>query len=403
MKIKGFNIIKTHRRKQETVNEKLGVILNGSDNAYPDRMENIIRNSVSAKQCTGIYSKFLKGYGFEDESLNDVVFHIDKITGKSVTGSDLLSKIAKKISWHNGLFLHLGFNGKLEVSSITLKDVKNIRFGKPDDNNYKGRLVECQDWAKNSKLNYKNLKKYNTYSPFQKVIRYQATGKDNPTDTEVIESIINEKWNGQLYQMFLDDDFVYPIAPIDVVQFDADSEYQVSLFKNGELRRGFFAKMIVAYEEFESEEMELDFLRDLKTFEGAEQGGSILVLKGVNRNDKGDLQLPISFQEIKQNINDDLFEKYEQSFSNNIRKAFGNIPQVLIEAEEGRLGQTSGRALEEAISFYNMQTMDDRDFITSNIEEVMKNWHDEKFRGRDWTIKKLDTDAFIDNRGAATD
>lgn len=127
----------------------------------------------------------------------------------------------------------------------------------------------------------------------------------------------------------------------------------------------------------------------LKSFQGADTGGSILLSEGAFTNNDGTVVAPFELKEIKQNINSNLFKEYEESCANNIRKCFNNIPPVLIDYQEGKLGGTSGESIIQATNFYNSQTRQDRTAISGIFKKLFGAWKDEDLRAKDWTIKPL--------------
>jgi hypothetical protein len=398
--IKGWQIVRTPPRKTEKFDKKIGVIQNGDDNAYPTRMEYALNNSITAKSCADTYKRFLIGKGFA-EDLNKTIVGRDESKNRDITAFDLLVSIAHELSRQRGTWIKTGYNGKLETNSLYMTPSKYCRFGKEDDNDFKGKILVYDNWdiflnPKGEKFDKTKIETYNVYDSKEENIKYQITGKTNPTELELLDAL--KKWKGQIYTRFLDNEFTYPLSPVDPVQHDADTEFQISLFKNGELRRGFFAKYILAHEEFENKQDYNNFITDLQSFEGASEGGSIMTVEveSLTTDDKMTPVLPFAIQEIKQNINDSLFKEYESSIANNIRKAFNNIPPVLIDYQEGKLGNTSGESIVQAATYYNTQTEMDRMEISNIFKELMKNWHIPELRNKDWTIKKLEYGA-IDN------
>ena len=392
LQIKGWQIIRTPSRKKETFDKKIGIIQNGDDNAYPTRMESIINNSVTAKSCADTKKRFLVGKGFR-EDLNKVVVGRDESKNTDITAFDLLMDIAHEFSRHNGTYIKVGYNGKLEVNSLYMTPTKYCRFGKEDDRNFKGKILVYDNWDKflnsrDEKFDKEKIEQYNVYDPKEENIKYQITNNSAASDIDLLEGL--KKWKGQIYTKFLDTEFIYPLSPIDVAQHDADTEFQISLFKNGELRRGFFAKYILAHEEFEDDNEYNKFITDLQSFEGASEGGSIMTVEVENltTDDKMTPVLPFAIQEIKQNINDKLFDNYEKSVSNNARKSNGNIPPVLIDYQEGKLGGTSGESIVQAADYYNAQTEMERMVISNIFKELMSNWHVPTLREEDWEIIK---------------
>jgi hypothetical protein len=98
----------------------------------------------------------------------------------------------------------------------------------------------------------------------------------------------------------------------------------------------------------------------------------------------------VKLEKIEQNINDKMFEGYEASTQNAIRKAYNAIPQILIDYETGQLGTTSGEALRQAAEFYNAMTVEPRMKISQIFEEIFSNFIDPSLRGRNWEIRELD-------------
>jgi type I restriction-modification system DNA methylase subunit len=102
---------------------------------------------------------------------------------------------------------------------------------------------------------------------------------------------------------------------------------------------------------------------------GAKGQGRILLIQ-----DNFDEQLPnglIKIDSIKSGVNDKLFESWEKSLSNNIRRGFNNIPQILIDEVQGKLGNSSGEAYKEAQRVFNRMTQEDRDLISEAFEMLL--------------------------------
>jgi hypothetical protein len=221
------------------------------------------------------------------------------------------------------------------------------------------------------------------------------------TTKEAIDSQIEAadgfaKWKGQIFFWFEDDDYIYPVSLVDPVMYDADTEKQISLFKNGELRRGFFMKYIIHHTSFDNPEDAEDFKDKLKKMMGGGHEYSSLVMDGEFDVDGKLKSGPnIKIEKVEQNVDDKLFDAYEKSTVNNIRKAFHAIPQLLIDYEDGKLGTTSGEALIQASAFYNSQTEDTRKNIGQCFQQIMKNWKDD-MTNESFNIKPLTLGTTVD-------
>jgi len=95
----------------------------------------------------------------------------------------------------------------------------------------------------------------------------------------------------------------------------------------------------------------------------------------------------IKIENIEQNINDKIFESYEKSCINNIRKAYNAIPQILIDYEDSKLGTTSGEALFQASAFYNQMTNELRIAISESFKEMFSRWANQDLRIKEWEIE----------------
>jgi hypothetical protein len=198
------------------------------------------------------------------------------------------------------------------------------------------------------------------------------------------------KYKGQMYFNFFDDEYLYPVSPIDPVLWDADTESQIGKFKNGELRRGFFLKYIVHHTEFESKQDAEEFAENMKNMMGGDHEISVMVMEGkFDKDGKLIESESIKVEKIEQNINDKIFESYEKSVQSNIRMCFDAIPQILIAYEDSQLGTTSGEALNQAAKIYNSQTVQKRTMISNSFKELFKYWKDEKYNAMDWNIEPL--------------
>lgn len=355
-----------------------GVVPYDIDNAYPSRMERLINASVTAKSAAGMYARFLSGQGFADSALNDVIVGVENY--KKITALDLLRKIARSFAYFNGVYIRAQYTG-YNTSAFRIEPFRYCRLGDTDDRDFSAKVVIYNNWDKwrTNKIEKSKLLAVDVWNPIKEVI-----------DAQVKAAGSWGKWKGQIFYSFLDDEYIYPLSPIDPIKWDADTESQIAIFKNGELRRGFFLKYIMHHTKFNTDAEAEDFVKKMQGFIGGGHEKAIMVLEG-SFNDDGTVISGenVKLEKIEKNINDKMFEGYETSTQNAIRKAFNAIPQILIEYEDSKLGSTSGEALRQAADFYNAMTVENRMKITQIFEEIFKSWIDPAFRQRDWTISEL--------------
>ena len=341
-------------------------------------MERLINGSVTAKSSAGMLSRFLIGDGFQDEALNKVEVGRDRYE-RPITAYKLLRQIAHSISYYAGFYVRAQFDANINVTKLVHEDFRYCRFGKKDTQDYSGLIVVYNNWdkAKGNKIEKRDLLRVHVWNMNESVIKSQVDKAGGFS-----------KYNGQIFFSFVDEYYLYPLSPIDPVYYDADTENQISKFKNGELRRGFFLTLLIHHTKFETTKDADDFKAKLLTFQGGGHQSSFMVLPG-DFDEKGELikGQNIKIEEIPQNVDDKLFDNYEKSVINNIRKAYNAIPQILVDYEDSKLGTTSGEALFQASAFYNQMTKELRRFISESFVEMFSKWKDEELRGQEWIIE----------------
>lgn len=357
------DIIEIRPRNEVLLDLTLDIYRNGRDNAYPTRIERVINQSVTASQCRKLLAKFIKGRGFEAVELDSFIFGQD-MKGE-ITGLILLSKIADSLATHGGVFLHLNFNLLGQVTGISVLPYRYCRLSNInlEDGTY-SQIAVYDNWDYSLKMRFDKSKVmyFDLFNPTLAVQRMNQLGGN---------------YGGQVAFFSMDDTMLYPLAPIDPAISDADTEAQIAIFKNRTVRNGFLDRTIFRHSPFESDEDKNRFKSMVRQFKGAENAEDILLLEDEFTSDNKDGNLRIDRLESK--INDKLFESWESTCPNNIRKVYNNAPPMLIDAVEGKLGNTSGEAYREAIDFYNDQTEEERMFVSEILTKVTANWVDGSF------------------------
>lgn len=356
-----------------------GIVSYDIDNAYPSRMERLINSSVTSRSAAGMYARFLSGQGFADESLNTIV--VGEENYKKITALDLLRKIARSVAYFNGVYVRAQYTG-YNPSGFRVEPFRYCRLGEMDDKDFNAKIVVYNNWDRwrSQKLEKGKYLAVDVWNPIKEVI-----------DAQVAAAGSFNKWKGQIFYSFFDDEYIYPQSPADVVKWDADTENQIAIFKNGELRRGFFLKYIMHHTKFNTDAEADEFVNKMAGFMGGEHEKAMMVLEGSFNPDGTVIAGEnVKLEKIDQNINDKMFEGYESSTQNAIRKAFNAIPQILIAYEDSKLGTTSGEALRQAASFYNSMTTENRMKISQIFDELFRNHLDPSLRARNWEIRELD-------------
>jgi hypothetical protein len=91
--------------------------------------------------------------------------------------------------------------------------------------------------------------------------------------------------------------------------------------------------------------------------------------------------------------NDKLFEYHETSTQNNIRKVF-TIPTIFLDAIAGSLGMS--KELDEAVTFYNRMTQDERAVIEETYAYLFGDIITGSFKIKQLTMQAMSTDPSAD-------
>ena len=350
-----------------TFDKSLAVYANGVGNDYPERVERIINNSATGKPATTLMRKYLVGKGFGDE-LNATIVNKEKGT----TLRRFLYDICHSYAYQNGVFIHVNYNATLTPSSVEVLPYSHCLVGKKDDKEYNGKICVYDDWS-SDKVKRDDILKVDVYNTDKKVIEAQVKKAGGI-----------ENYRGQIY-FYNPEMSVYPLAHMDSVLNDADSEFRASEFKNLSLRKGFFGKKVVVTPPMvdgdmrkhkadlsDGELMDLraaeterkSFREAMESFVGASNADGMLHLE--MEFDGDDIDKAIKFIDVTTNINDKLFAHTETSVSRNIAKALG-VPAILIDGADNSIFGNSGALLVAAQRYYQAQRFEDVQNIETDI------------------------------------
>ncbi len=363
-----------------------GIMKFGEQNDYPQIIERIAGGSITAKCAINVYSKFLVGAGFENQAINEIIIGKD-VRGKKITMLSLLKQVAQSIALNNGVYLLCSENIERKIGDIKIIPFKNCRFSKQDSLGYSAYIGVYDNWDKEGKFEEKQIKWYYPFNLEEKAFQEQIK-------KEVGEEITPEtvkKFKGQVYFEFFDNTYLYPLSPIDPVYLDCDTEHQVAIFKNNMTRNGMLKKTVMRVATPKNEEDRKDLEKAIQSWQGAD-GDSTIVLEDEIDPTTGEIKKTGAFalDSIESNVEDKMFEGWQKELSNNIRKAFKDLPAILIDYEESKLGTTSGEAIIQATNFYNAMTMDDRSTISGIFKEIFVNSNNPDLaNNQNWNIKKI--------------
>lgn len=356
-------------------NKSADVYANDTDNAYPERMDRLINNSVTAKSAATIMVQYLigKGYGTDVDTLI-----INKEQNLKLI--DFADDVADDLVKQRGVFIHVNWNALYQISDFSVIPFEWCRVGKTDSNDYSGKIAVCKEWLKPKKA---DIQLIDVFNPRKKVI-----------DAQVEKAGGWEHYKGQILFVNMDTKLLYPLSRIDAVAEDCDSEAQASVYKNRLLRKGFFGNTLVVTRPLVGDGLEpgstalLDaesererFQQAIKDSLGAQNTGGVLCLEMDFAGEK--LEDAILIKQIESKIDDKLFNYTETSVRENILVAFNNLPAGLIKTNEASLFGNSGEAIREMKRTYWENTTKERCLLTALINDLLE-------RSQDYSTLKIE-------------
>lgn len=371
-------------------NQTYGILNYDLDNAYPQRMLELVAASPTAKDCWNKRAKFIAGNGFELKDLGKQV-----INTKGLTLAKLLKALANDKALFTGFGIHVNYNANFKIASVNYIKFEDIRMGDTDFSDTADKYALYSDWGRKtwknimrSKINF--LDKYN---PDPVVIEQQVTDAGGW-----------EHYKGQLFYFNPEVDD-YPLIEADSVWEDFETEAGIKIFNNREVITGFLPStmlfMQARREEADNSRPDADeyagvnipsqLEKDLGAFQGAKSAQKIIVIEYEDENSKPE------FKAYPIQNNDKLFETTERSVEARIIKGF-SIPKELINSEKSS-GLSNGSEKKEAIIEFNDNTAPDRLELSETFAELFSHFYIDINPGGNWNIIPVPAIAADDNAG----
>jgi len=358
-------------------NQTFGILNYDMDNAYPQRMLELVAASPTAKDCWNKRAKFIAGNGFEEPELGKQI-----INPKGLTLAKLLKAVATDKALFTGFGIHVNYNANFKIASVNYIKFEDIRMGDTDSPETAYKFAIYSDWGRKT---WKNIMRskitfLDKYNPDKAVIKQQvkaAGGWDN--------------YKGQLFYFNPEVDD-YPLIEADSVWEDFETEAGIKIFNNREVTTGFLPSTMLFMqsrrEEADNSSPDSDeqpytntpsqLERDLGTFQGAKSAQKIIVIEYEDEASKPEFK-PYSIQN-----NDKLFEATEKSVEARIIKGF-SIPKELINAEKSS-GLSNGGEKKQAICEFNDNTAPDRLELSEAFEAIFSNFYTDINPKNNWAI-----------------
>ncbi len=329
-------------------NKTVGIISYDIDNAYPQRVQDIINSSGTGTLCSKLFGKFLYGQGFVSETLAKTV-----VNRKRLTANKLLFKSGKAVSKFNGFAVHVNYNANFQKTSFNYIPFQDVRFTTKDNKEHPDMIAVYDDWQKikSTKIVKDDIDYFNYYNPDPIQIQKEvdlAGGWHN--------------YKGQI-MYWTNEGVEYPLAPSDSVLEDVQTDSHAKVFKFRNITTNFMASHFLKVQSFEDEDSREEFISSLKNFQGSDDASKLMV---IEQDDEELFELEkVDIQDIS-----DLYSYTEESSRDSIIRAY-LIPPVLLLAVAGKLGSSS--EIIDATAFYNGVTKDYRQEISAAFKELFNN------------------------------
>lgn len=327
----------------------------GLDNAFPSLIETLINISVTSKACVDKVAKAIYGKSFGDAG--KVIVNKD-----GETLNEVLRCAARQYAIHNNCFIHVSYNLLFEVTAIKVIPSTDVRTFRADDNNYSGRFCIYDNWHKeNGKVDETEFKMVNRFNPIQSVIE---------TQIEAAGGI--RSYNGQLIHIQKELNTRYSLSDLNSVLHLALEEHNSNVFLSKGSEKGFVNTKIVVTQPFNSDDDRNRFNRELKSVQGVENSGDLILLESSNVTDNLDSQIKI--YDATSTVDKKTFEYSDEITEKKICKAFG-VPLLLVDTSNDGLFGNSGESLREAKMMLWESREEDRDMIEEMFQKILSNFH----------------------------
>lgn len=360
------------------------IYLNDEDNLYPNRVERVERQSITAFSCAQKLKAFILGKGFVNPDLNNATAAVK--AGNTITAYQLAARFTNSIKTHRGVYIHINYDLDGNIVYRDVLSFKKCRVSKEDLYGYSGP-IKYKDWEEKKDKGLfgggskKKTQWFYPYDPNPEVIRKQML-RDNKGN---VDENLQKNYRGQVMFINLDDTDVYPFAWVNSAYNDADTEYRISLYRNTNVRSGFLEKTIIIANGFVGDAEE-KLHKDMKGWLGVENTSNIFVM--TPNEEVEDPEKLITTVSLKGNYDSKRFEKDEMAIANNIRKCYLNIPPALVDATQGQLYGSSGEAFKQMIDAYNEETGFLRELLRATFNEIFQ----ASIIGVDFEVKPLGRD-----------
>lgn len=328
----------------------------GAYDLKPQKLIDLFESSGTIYSTVSTFSDIIRGGGFKDESLANMI--IDR---KGTTLNKLLNETCLELMLFGGFSWLTNFNRLGEVGEIKKVSMSKIRLGLP---NYLDEINNIFILSRYDEMMY-GIRENGSHTP----VRHDAFMYDANDTKNRINEVGFEKYNGQIFTHFMNTpgSEYYPSPFYLSVQKDGETERDIKESKQADVQDRF--KPVAFVTEYGIEDM-TEEERDIIESEYEEyqlpDGPRIWLRFAKNKESKPDIDFP-QMPDLSKN-----YQYAEESAQDNIRRV-AKLPDILYGiSQAGKLSQS--QEIELNVDYANALAKKYRDHIVEGFKVVMKNF-----------------------------
>lgn len=344
-------------KSREVANVRLyGIQSYGEYNDYPQRVMEIVEQSITGQGCLDIYQKFVYGRGFTIVDFGKAVCN-----SRGETFDYVLGECAKDYAMFGGFALHINYNALGEGVSLCHFPFECLRLeALTEDKKIARKVAYHPDWGKrNTKLRPFKVEDIEWFNLF-----------DNRKEVILREVEEAGGWNGYKGQILYFSNAgkaVYPTPIYSASLTDMSSEEGLSNITLRNARFNFLPSGMFIDKDntANSDEQQAVKRKELNEFQGDTNAGKMLYINLLNGEEAPEFRSFVG-------------ENYDQAFRNSeervplrIGRAFHQPP--VLRADDSANGFDTQR-IKQAYNFYNSLTESEREKLSEAFRIVCTNF-----------------------------
>lgn len=246
----------------------LGIMKWGQNNAFPQSLINFIRQSPNAYPAVERTAAFLQGGTFEYDQ--------EIVNPQGLTLRTVIENLAKDYAIFKAFAIHVNYNLRGEVISLTPMRIQDLRFKEFDELNYSSQIGYYYNFGDNSEID-KEITSQVTAGRIKWIDRF------NPDKDVVMSQIKNTEggisnYQGQILYFSEEGNSCYPIPPLQAQINFVLSDIENSILSRKETNSGFLDSYILKTT-MKDDSPAVDAIKEkLSLAQGANGVGKIVVI-----------------------------------------------------------------------------------------------------------------------------